>query len=144
LKSWGKITKLKNGGKNTIGLGDSGRNTIAPFSFILPSVSVSPWMHKALNKITTAFLWTGTDMVQRDKCLVARKRIHQRPLHIGGLGVLDLNLFGTTLRARWLWLQRLESAQPWTSMNIIEDKQTTAFFNASVCFTLGNGETFLF
>jgi hypothetical protein len=34
--------------------------------------------------------------------------------------------------------------RPWASMNIIEGKHTTALFNASVCFVLGNGETFLF
>jgi hypothetical protein len=28
------------------------------------SIGLPPWMHKALQKIMTAFLWTNTDMVQ--------------------------------------------------------------------------------
>jgi hypothetical protein len=38
----------------------------------------------------------------------------------------------------------MDSTGSWPSMNIVEDKQTTTFFNASVCFILGNSETFLF
>jgi hypothetical protein len=56
------------------------------------------------NLYMIAFLWTGTYMVQRGKCLVAWKRV-QHPLCLGGLGVLDLKLFGTTLCAHWLWLK---------------------------------------
>jgi hypothetical protein len=62
---------------------------------------------KALNKIMTAFLWIGTNMVQGGKCLVAWKHI-QRPLHLRGLGVLDLDLFGMALHAHWLWLHRMD------------------------------------
>jgi hypothetical protein len=43
-------------------------------------------------------------MVQNGKCLVAWNRL-QRPLHLGGLGIIDLQLLGVALRARWLWLQ---------------------------------------
>jgi hypothetical protein len=49
----------------------------------------------------TTFLWTGMDMVQADKCLVAWSRV-QRMLHLGGLGVMDLRLFSIALRACWL------------------------------------------
>jgi hypothetical protein len=46
----------------------------------------------------TSFLWTGSDMVQRGKCLVTWDRV-QRPLHLGGgLGMLDLRLLGIALR----------------------------------------------
>jgi hypothetical protein len=47
-----------------------------------------------------AFLWTGPDMVQRGKCLVAWDWV-QRPLHLGGLGVLDVKLLDIALRSRW-------------------------------------------
>jgi hypothetical protein len=68
----------------------------------------------------------------------------QRPLQLGGLGVLDIKLFGTALGARWLWLEHMEPSRPWASMKIIEDKHTMAIFNTSVRFLLGNGEIFLF
>jgi hypothetical protein len=57
---------------------------------------------------------------------------------------MDLNLFGTALCARWLWLQRMDLTRPWVNMRIVEDRQTMTFFNASLHFFLGNGETFLF
>jgi hypothetical protein len=37
-----------------------------------------PWFRKAISKIFTAFLWTGTEVAQGGKCLVAWK-IVQRP-----------------------------------------------------------------
>jgi hypothetical protein len=55
-------------------------------------------------------------MVLGGKCLVAWDRV-QRPLHLGGLGVLDLNLFGIALRERWLWLCYMDTGRPWTSMS---------------------------
>jgi hypothetical protein len=53
------------------------------------SVGLSPWFLKVLHKIMHAFLWTRTDMVQNGKNLVAWNRV-QRPLHLGGLGIIDL------------------------------------------------------
>jgi hypothetical protein len=82
-------------------------------------------------------------MVQARKCLVTWSRV-QRPLHLGGLGVQDLRLFSIALRACWLWLQRPDPSQPWATLRVTEDKQTSAFFSASVRYILGNGETFLF
>jgi hypothetical protein len=63
------------------------------------SVGLPPWVHKALLKIMKAFLWSGSDVVQGDKCLVAWGGV-QRPLDLGGLGILDLKLFGLALRVR--------------------------------------------
>ena len=52
-----------------------------------------PWMIKAMHKIMKAFLWTGTEDVKRGTYLVAWSSV-QRPLHLGGLGVLDPLVFG--------------------------------------------------
>jgi hypothetical protein len=41
------------------------------------------------------FLWSGTDSVQ-GKCLVAWGCV-QRPLLLGGLGILDPKIFGQAL-----------------------------------------------
>jgi hypothetical protein len=68
----------------------------------------------------------------------------QRPLHLGGLGVLDLNLFGIALRTRWLWLCYMDTDHPWAFMTIAADRQTSSFFFALVHFRLGNGRTFIF
>jgi hypothetical protein len=44
----------------------------------------------------TTFLWTGINVVQNGKCLVAWSRI-QRPLELGGLRVPDLKRMGIAL-----------------------------------------------
>jgi hypothetical protein len=56
-------------------------------------LSLPPWMHKSLEKIMKVFLWTGTDIVQGGKCLVVWSRL-QRPLQLGGVGILDPKLNG--------------------------------------------------
>jgi hypothetical protein len=57
---------------------------------------------------------------------------------------LDLRLFGIALRARWLWLRRAYMSRPWVTLPGEEDRQTTAFFKASVEFRIGDGDAFLF
>jgi hypothetical protein len=49
------------------------------------SVALPPWQQKGLWKIKTSFLWTGTDVVQNGKCLVAWSQI-QRLLELGVSG----------------------------------------------------------
>jgi hypothetical protein len=44
-------------------------------------------------------LWTGFDVLHNGKSSVAWSRV-QRPLHLGGLGIMDLRLLGMALRAR--------------------------------------------
>jgi hypothetical protein len=91
--------------------------------YTLISLSLPPWLHKALWRIMTAFLWTGTDVLQAGKCLVPWKRV-QCPLQLGGLGVLDLMLFGIASRCRWLWLQHMALDRLWSSLQISEDSLT--------------------
>jgi hypothetical protein len=107
------------------------------------AVGIPPWLLKAIRKLMTTFLWTNTDMVQAEKCLVAWKRV-QRPLQLGGLGVMDLDLLDIALHTRWLWLRYMDRSRPWASMKANEDKCMLAFFFASVRFVLGDGATFLF
>jgi hypothetical protein len=59
-------------------------------------VELPGWVRKALIKITRAFLWSGTDLVQGGKCTVVWSQV-QKPLHLGGLGVPDLKLTGLSL-----------------------------------------------
>jgi hypothetical protein len=91
----------------------------------------------------SAFLWTGTDTVQSGKTLVAWSRV-QRPLGLGGLGVVDMRLMGVALRVRWLWLLKTDPARAWTSLPCVADSLSMALFEASVELWLGNGERFVF
>jgi hypothetical protein len=111
--------------------------------YVSISLQLPSWVHKALQKIFKAFLWTGTDMISGDKCLVAWSRV-QRPMHMGGLGVLDLRLMGIALRVRWMWLQRIDSIRPWSVMLLETNPWMQAFFRASTIFVLGDGSSFFF
>jgi hypothetical protein len=82
-------------------------------------------------------------VVNGGKCLVAWGRV-QRPLHLGGLGVLDLRLMGIAIRVRWLQLQRAEASRSWSALPVSSDQQTKAFFEASTIFVLGDGCAFKF
>jgi hypothetical protein len=91
------------------------------------SIDIPPWLHKALRRIMTAFLCTGSDVVSGGKCLIVWSQV-QRLLPLRVLGVLDLSYFGTTLKLRWLWLQFMDSTRPWLSLPIKEDPATLALF----------------
>jgi hypothetical protein len=107
------------------------------------SVGLWQWLLKGIHKICKYFLWTGFDLVQNSKCMVAWSGV-QRPLHLGGLGVLDLRLLGLALRVRWLWLERVEPSCPCAAFLVGANKATTTFFKASISLVLGNGNAFLF
>jgi hypothetical protein len=70
---------------------------------ICTTISISPpgWLIKAIQKVLKVFLWSGSDVMQNGKCIVAWSRV-QRPLHLGRLRIMDLRLLGITLWARWL------------------------------------------
>lgn len=70
------------------------------------------------------------DVVVGGKCVVAWPQV-QRPLRLGGLCILDMELFGKALHLIWLWTQRTcpENA----ALPIAEnDRELQAFFNNSV------------
>jgi hypothetical protein len=89
------------------------------------SIHMPHWLQKALVRISKSFLWSGTDVVQGGKCLVAWSHV-ARPLDLGGLGVLDLNLMGRALRLRWLWLSRPDHlGSPTTSQGPAPPKRSS-------------------
>jgi hypothetical protein len=58
---------------------------------------------------------------------------------MGGLGIVDIKLFGMALRLRWLWLQRIDPSCLWSLLPIHEDNVAKAFFCSSTIVVLGNG-----
>jgi hypothetical protein len=95
------------------------------------------WVHNAFIKLMKAFLWSGSCEVQGGKCLVAWHVVHH-PQQLGGLGILDLKVFGRALRLWWMWLQRTDPDRAWMAMPIWEDSEVSAFFNASFTVSLGD------
>jgi hypothetical protein len=107
------------------------------------AVTLSPWAIKCIDTRRRAFLWTGTDKVAGGKCSLAWPDVC-RPAQLGGLGVMDLQLFGYALRMRWLWFRKTDASRPWANLPDSTEKVVADLFHASVSVEIGNGErTFL-
>lgn len=61
---------------------------------MLVAINVLKWFINVIDKYRTSFLWRGRQQVNGGSCLVSWDKV-QRPLHLGGLGILNLH--------RWLW-----------------------------------------
>jgi hypothetical protein len=76
--------------------------------------------------------------VEGSHCLVRWAEI-QKPKQLGGLGILDLELFGRALHIRWLWYEWTEPDRPWVGTEIPCNDVDKQLFRASTEVILGNG-----
>ena len=107
------------------------------------AVALSPWVLKCINKRRRAFLWSGTEKVAGGKCLLAWLGVC-RPVELGGLGFMDLQLFGYTLRMRWLWFKKTDANRPWEKLSDVTERMVVELFNASMSVEIGNEQQALF
>lgn len=107
-------------------------------TYFLTVFSLKKWAVKRIDKIRRGFLWKGADCANGGHCLVNWNTV-KRPKNLGGLGVLDLDLFSRALRQRWLWYEWTDPARPWTGMEVPCNEVDKQFFRASTCVTIGNG-----
>jgi hypothetical protein len=103
------------------------------------SIELPLWLRKSMESIIKGFLWAGSKAVHGGKCLMAWARV-QRPLHLGGMGVVDITLLGRALQTHWLWLRRTDPTRSWTGLPCQADSVTEDFFKASIICVVGNGE----
>lgn len=96
------------------------------------------WMIKRIDKLRRNFLWKGSEEANGGHCLVNWQRV-KRPKKNGGLGVLDLAMFGKALRLRWLWYEWTEPERPWAGTTLPCDVVDRQLFRMSTRVTLGNG-----
>jgi hypothetical protein len=68
----------------------------------------------------------------------------QCPLHLGGLGRVDFDLWGRALHLHWLWLSRMKDAHPWALDPMSDDATTESFFQASISCVIRDGESTCF
>ena len=94
----------------------------------------------AANKICRGFLWKGRRDVHGGHCIVAWDQVCA-PKEFGGLGVPNLRLLNTSLRARWPWLQRTEPNRPWGALNLQVPEESMSIYKAATGCTLGDGKT---
>lgn len=95
---------------------------------------------KRIDKIRRGFLWKGAEQANGGHCLVRWTRVCL-PKELGGLGILNLELFGRALRLRWLWFAWTEPDRPWVGTQLPCDETDRQFFRASTVVQLGDGNT---
>jgi len=105
--------------------------------------ALPPWVIKCIDKHCRAFLWTGSDSAKLGNCLLAWSKVC-RPPDLGGLGFLDLELFGYALRMRWLWFKRTDPSRPWDNLPDVAEPLVTSMFHASVSVQIGDRQNSLF
>jgi mannosylglycoprotein endo-beta-mannosidase len=107
-------------------------------TYFLTVFALKKWAIKRLDKLRRGFLWKGSEDAKGGHCLVRWAKV-QKPKHLGGLGVLDLELFSRALRLRWLWYQWTEPDRPWVGTEVPCNEIDKQLFRASTLVTLGNG-----
>jgi hypothetical protein len=126
-----------------------GRTTWARFVisaipiYVLIAIKVPKWFIKAIDKIRRAFVWKGRQQVNGGTCLVAWDKV-QRPLDLGGLGILNLEYLSWALQIRWLWLQKTGDARAWKGLQIPVHANAFALFLVAINTVIGNGTNTLF
>ena len=113
--------------------------TAVPIYF-LTVFSLKKWAIKKLDKIRRSFLWKGTEDANGGHSLVTWRKA-SIPKHLGGAGILDLELLSRALRIRWLWFAWKEPDRPWVGMTPPCDETDRSLFRASTLVTIGDGCT---
>jgi hypothetical protein len=54
------------------------------------------------------------------------------------MGIHDVNTLGWALRARSLWLQRIEPKKPWTQFQIQISREVQCLFDMAVVTVIGD------
>lgn len=99
---------------------------------------LSAWAVQQIDKRRRAFIWAGTETCDGGKCRLAWPAVC-RPTDLGGLGVIDLRLFGYALRLRWEWLSRAEPDRCWTTLPSRPEHCVAAMLEASLSAQVGDG-----
>jgi hypothetical protein len=77
-------------------------------------------------------------------CLVAWHKV-QRPLDLGGLGILNLEFMSWVLQIRWLWFKKIDPNRAWAGLDDIHiHPNDVALFNIAVESRVSNGRNTLF
>lgn len=108
-------------------------------TFFLTVFALKKWVIKRIDNIRRGFLWKGSEDTKGGHCLVRWAKV-QKSKRLGGLGVLDLELFGRALRLRWLWYQWTEPDRPWVGTEVPCNEVDKQLFRTSTQVTLGNGQ----
>ncbi|CAM0911912.1 unnamed protein product [Alopecurus aequalis] len=98
------------------------------------------WVRKEIDRLRRAWLWRGEESCHGGHCKVAWSRIC-RPQELGGLGIVDLERFGSALRLKWLWAERTVLTKPWSGMPVPCSLADRRMFAVASLVRLGDGRT---
>lgn len=108
-------------------------------TYFLTIFAPTKWGIKRIDKYRWGFLWKGSEDAQGGHCLVCWDKV-QRPKKLGGLRVLDLELFSRALRLRWSWFQWSDPDRPWVGSEVHCNDIDKQLFRVSTVVTVGNGK----
>lgn len=109
-------------------------------TYYLTIFAPKKWTIKSMDKIRRGFLWKGSEEASGGHSLVRWAKV-KKPKKLGGLGVLDMELFSRALRLRWLWFQWVDPDRPWVGLEVPCNETDRQLFRASTRVIIGNGES---
>ena len=68
----------------------------------------------------------------------------QRPIDLGGFGILNLETMSWALQMRWQLLKKTRADRPWVDLELPCHANTLALFSIAVTTQVGNGKNTLF
>ena len=92
-----------------------------------------------IDSIRRAFLWVASEKVFGGKCKVNWEGVGKPKLY-GGLGILNLPKFASTLRLRWLWQKWSNEPKPWLNLGGPCNHHDHELFVTTTIVTIGNRE----
>lgn len=63
------------------------------------------------------------------------------PKKLGGLGIIDLELFARALRVWWMWYEWSDLDRPWVGTELPCDNTDRQVFRISTIVSVGDGKT---
>jgi hypothetical protein len=111
--------------------------------YVLIAIEVPKWFIKAVDKLRRAYLWKGRKQINDGSCLVAWEKV-QRPLDLGGLGVLNLEYMSWALQMRWLWFTKTDNNRSWAGLEIPVHPNAVTLFSIALISHVGNGNNTFF
>lgn len=106
------------------------------------------WALKAVDKIRKSFVWSGEQATSngsnKKSVHLINWRVTCSPKELGGLGITDLEKFGSALRQRWLWYSWKKEERPWKGMQTPATEEDKELFAASTRIRIGDGQTAIF
>lgn len=111
--------------------------------YFLSVFTPSKWLIARINKAIRSFLWKGAEDCKGGHCLVNWQRVC-RPKSLGGLGIKNIEMFSSSLRLKWLWLEWMDHSKPWHGSILPLSASERSLFAASTVITLGDGKTATF